>query len=464
MTQLEQQMIDELAVAQGFTNDLASNLTTKGVPSSTSEGLDTLVPKVLTIPTGGGTTKTDYELWQEGFGYNWDSVIQNAPMTNTRRILHIYTKVELLKMMSTFPTTIEIYTYNGSVYRQIIMDSNKRLAFIAADYMTNSFDNLQYVCVIYKAASEWGDYYFNTYLPVVYSNSKYSYDSYVNLINIGGGQTFALYPFLRGVDCYSIGNILIGNSLEHLTTQVYGGNIQIVRVAGSDQQARILKDIIDNAPTGTTFMLATGFIETALLYISDEKLADWFYNDFTYNRNTATSYLYGFAVSNVVKKFNINPNMIFKGNSYLSAMPNMVYIEGFIEEDITQTDANAGMCNFRNSGWRMLQNFPMWKVKEGATTGCLLPMKTQTNVANYLNGSFRFYSTNLEPNKFCEFDENGIIEDPTKYFICNLPIETETHANIQVKFEDLTFKNNYTQAQQIDIKAYLSAKKWSLQW
>lgn len=31
MTQLEQQMIDELVVAQGFTNDLAANLTTKGV-------------------------------------------------------------------------------------------------------------------------------------------------------------------------------------------------------------------------------------------------------------------------------------------------------------------------------------------------------------------------------------------------------------------------------------------------
>ena len=197
---------------------------------------------------------------------------------------------------------------------------------------------------------------------------------------------------------------------------------------------------------------------------SDEKLADWFYNDFVYNRNTATSYLYGFPVSNVVKKFNINPNMIFKGNSYLAAMPNMVYIEGFIEEDVTQTDADAGMCNFRNSGWRMLQNFPMWKVKEGATTGCLLPMKTQTNVANYLNGSFRFYSTNLEPNKFCEFDENGIIEDPTKYFICNLPIETISHANIQVRFRDLTFKNHYTSAQQSAIKTYLTNKNWDLVW
>ena len=49
MTQLEQQMKDELVVAQGFTNDLAANLITKGVPASNTEGLDTLVPKVLEI-------------------------------------------------------------------------------------------------------------------------------------------------------------------------------------------------------------------------------------------------------------------------------------------------------------------------------------------------------------------------------------------------------------------------------
>ena len=411
----------------------------------------------------GGTTKTDYDEWQEGFGYNWDSVVANAPMTNTYRILHIYTKVELLKMYSLFPTSAEIYTYNGSVYRQITMDANQRLTFVEADYITNSFDNLQYVCVVYGGAS-WGDYYFNTYLPVVYSNSKACYDAYNNLTNIGGGQTFTLYPYLRGVDCNIGDYIQIGNSLEHLTIQSYQTTIYIVRIAGSDSQARILKSIVDNAPIGTTFNLANGLIALCALYISDEKLADWFYNDFIYNRNTATSYQYGFPVSNVVKKFNINPNMIFKGNSYLLSMPNMVYIEGFIEEDVTQTNADAGMCNFRNSGWRMLQNFPMWKVKEGATTGCLLPMKTQTNVANYLNGSFRFYSTNLEPNKFCEFDENGIIEDPNKYFICNLPIETETHANIQVKFEDLTFKNNYTSAQQSAIQRYLNAKNWNLAW
>ena len=86
-------------------------------------------------------------------------------------------------------------------------------------------------------------------------------------------------------------------------------------------------------------------------------------------------------------------------------------------------------------------------------------MNTQTNVGVYLYGSFDFYSTNLEPNKFCEFDENGIIEDPTKYFICNLPVETISHTNIQVRFRDLTFKNNYTAEQQSAISAYLTNKK-----
>ena len=40
-------------------DQLAANLTTMGVPSTTEEKLNTLVPKVLQIPTGGGeTTKT----------------------------------------------------------------------------------------------------------------------------------------------------------------------------------------------------------------------------------------------------------------------------------------------------------------------------------------------------------------------------------------------------------------------
>ena len=86
MTQLEQQMIDELIVAQGFTNDLVANLNSKGVPSTSDEGLDTLVPKVLTISGGGSvehddtlnknsntdflhTTQVQQERWTNNFTY-----------------------------------------------------------------------------------------------------------------------------------------------------------------------------------------------------------------------------------------------------------------------------------------------------------------------------------------------------------------------------------------------------------
>ena len=121
MTQIEQQMKDELEVAQGFTNDLANNLNTQGVPASSTEGLDTLVPKVLLITSGGGTSKSDYELWQEGFGADWDSVILNAPQTGVQPALHIYNKVDSIRHISGFPTTITIVTYNPTtgIYRPV---------------------------------------------------------------------------------------------------------------------------------------------------------------------------------------------------------------------------------------------------------------------------------------------------------------------------------------------------------
>src|SRR5574344_1755679 len=142
MTQLEHQMIDELIVTQGFTNNLAANLNTKGVPSTSDEGLDTLVPKVLQIESGDA--QTPYEEWQEGFGANWDSVIQNAPMTNTQRILHVYTKVDLIKHRSTFPTGVEILIYNPTtgIYRPATIGANKEIYFIEPDFFVNLNDGL----------------------------------------------------------------------------------------------------------------------------------------------------------------------------------------------------------------------------------------------------------------------------------------------------------------------------------
>ena len=59
MTQLEQQMQAELIVTQTLCNYFANYLTQQGVPSTSDEGLDTLVPKVLLISSGGDVEHDD---------------------------------------------------------------------------------------------------------------------------------------------------------------------------------------------------------------------------------------------------------------------------------------------------------------------------------------------------------------------------------------------------------------------
>ena len=168
MTQLENEMLSELSEAQNFVYDLAENLITQGVAASNTEGLDTLVPKVLEIESG--VAKSPYDEWQEGFGANWDSVIQNAPNSGVQPALHIYSKVNSIRHISTFPTTVTIVTYNPTtgIYRPVVLDANKNLFFEESDFFMNNYDGMYYTCVIYKAVSNWGDYCFNTYLPVVY--------------------------------------------------------------------------------------------------------------------------------------------------------------------------------------------------------------------------------------------------------------------------------------------------------
>ena len=146
--------------------------------------------------SGGGATKTPYDLWQEGFGANWDSVIQNAPTTNTKRVLHVYTKVDLIKLPG-FPTSIAILIYNPTtaIYRPVTIGANKEIYFVDSDFFVNASDGLSYCCVIYAAAVDWGTYYFRTPLPVVYSNARYaaSYDTYVNLIGDSIGLPYMPY-------------------------------------------------------------------------------------------------------------------------------------------------------------------------------------------------------------------------------------------------------------------------------
>ena len=468
MTQLEQQMIDELIVTQGFTNDLASNLTTKGVPSSTSEGLDTLVPKVLEIESG--TTKTDYELWQEGFGANWDSVIQNAPQAGNEPVLFVYNKVHEIRF-STVNFNAVTYNPTTGIYRPLIIDSNNKLVFNSFDFFVNNYDENEYVCIVLKTPVQWSSNILLNGIPLVYANTKYCNssirDTYINPLCFPALNT----PLLRGVDGYSISTIQIGGCLEHFTMQVYPATITINLSAGdnyysvaSDTQIRILKLIVDNAPTTTTFTILQQQNLMAAI-ISDRKLSDWFYNDFFYKNFNGTAYGTNFAIyTKKTYKFKINSNLLLTSAYQLNCLPDCVYLEGTFTENQLNNDSFAGLHRgFQSIQIISLKNFPMWTVLEGATTGCLLPMTT-TNVNNYTIGSFLFYSSNLEPKYFCEFDENGIIEDPAKYFICNLPVEIYTHANIYVRFVDLTFKNNYTEAQKMDIRAYLAAKNWNLVW
>ena len=59
MSILHEQTLYELGVTQSLCNYLADYLTLKGVHSTSDEGLDTLVPKVPLITSGGGSVEHD---------------------------------------------------------------------------------------------------------------------------------------------------------------------------------------------------------------------------------------------------------------------------------------------------------------------------------------------------------------------------------------------------------------------
>ena len=460
MTALEQQMIDELIVAQGFTNDLAANLITKGVPSNTSEGLDTLVPKVLEIESG--VAKSPYDEWQEGFGYNWDGVVANAPLLHTNRILHVYTEVDFLQMISTFPTTTDIVAYNPETeaYRRLTMSATKLLTLQESDKFTNSHDGLKYVCVIYSNV-DWGIQYFRTQLPVVYSNSKavtgLNLDTYVNLLGESNSGATTYYPFLRGIDCTVIGDINLYNGIEYVAGLTYAGILRVGAIQGGNLQIAVFKKLIDEMPTGTQInILIKGLYITP--YLTDEKLANWFYNTFIYNYYSGTEYY--IPTSNITRLFKFNSALLLNAGSFynqIHLIPNAMYLMGTITENQTAT-TYAGYHGFNLSAYTLLRNFPMWTVLEGANYGCLKPMQTIS-----ARGNFDFYSTNLERDYFAKFDEFGeLILDPTLSFIANLPVQTVSGANI--KFRDSTFKNKFTAGEITKISTLLTSKKWSLTW
>lgn len=460
MTPLEQQMIDELIVTQGLTNNLAANLNTKGVPSNFDEGLDTLVPKVLQIESGDA--QTQYEKWQDGFGVDWDNVVANAPI-GVSKVLHLYQKRNFLKLASNFPITAEccVWNKNTNTYRVVEqLWETKTIIFEEGESFVNSHDSYEYLCVVYSGRY-WGSPAYFYKLPVVYVNSRacteHSFQDFnANCLSVPSESV----PLLRGVDCYSMQRIFIHPSLEYLNFQtVSEAGIQIDGVRGGDVQGRILMNIYDAKPESTPmYMYARSNI---VINFSDLDLADDFYTKipvfpWSYTSNT----LYGFPTTNNTRRFKFDSSFNLRFVSgYVGGIPSAEILEGTITEDQEYT-AGRGCHGFNKSDWTVLRNFPMWTVLEGASTGCLRPAEQASSRANFI-----FYSNQLEGKYFAQFDANGNIDlDPTKTFVANLPFLPGNVAQ-KITFEDKTFVNQFTWAEQDAIEdLVVNQKKWILEW
>ena len=457
MSILHEQTLYELEVAQGFTNDLASNLTAKGVPASNTEGLDTLVPKVLEIDGGGA--KSPYDEWQAGFGVDWDSVVANAPI-GSNKVLHLYQKRNFLKLASTFPIAAEccVWNKNTNTYRVVELGANKTIIFEEGESFVNSHDNSEYLCVVYSGKWQFAHYFYK--LPVVYVNSRactqHPYkDSTANCLFISENV-----PLLRGVDCHSLYRIYIHPSLEHLSFQtVDEAGIQIDGVRGGDVQGRILMNIYD-AKLETTPMYMSAIINNVINF-SNLDLADDFYTKisvrpFSYGSNT----FYNFPTTNNARRFKFDSsfNLRYAGG-YVGGIPSAEILEGTITEDQEYT-VGYGTHGFNKSAWTVLRNFPMWTVLDGADTGCLRPAAGAKSDANFI-----FYSNQLEGKYFAQFDANGNLDtDPTKSFVANLPFLPGNVAQ-KITFDDKTFVNQFTPAEQDAIEdLVVNQKKWILEW
>ena len=404
----------------------------------------------------------DYFDWQDGFGADWGEAVADAPLLHKHRILHVYTEVDFLQMRSNFPTTADIVAYNPETeaYRRLTLSATKLLTLQESDKFTNTHDGLKYVCVIYSNI-EWGTQYFRTQLPVVYSNSKAAtstnLDYYVNLLGESISNATTIYPFLRGIDCNLIGDINLYSGIEYVAGLTYSATLNVNVIQGGNLQIAVFKKLIDEMPVGTPINIKNqGLYITP--YLTDEKLANWFYNTFIYNYYTGTYYI---PTSNITRLFKFNSALLLNAGSFFNqihSIPNAMYLMGTITEDQTAT-TYAGYHGFNLAAYTLLRNFPMWTVLEGASYGCLKPMQTI-----HPRGNFLFASYNLERDYFAKFDELGeLILDPTLSFVANLPVQTKNGATIT--FTDKTFRNKFTANEQLKIKTLLNNKKnWGLAW
>ena len=437
---------------------------------------------------GGGTTKSCYQLWQDGFNTNWDNVVTNANLTYNYRILHVYVASERLYLNSFSAQArkqIAVYNANTNTYRYTnvqvdTLNGYNYILFEPSDYFINNQDSLSYVCVVY-AANSWGDWAFRFQLPVVYANNKglsgLDTQQYISLLGDSVSPATTNYPLLRGIDLdiLNLSDIYIYNSIEHISyqrTSNYNDSSLITYtirlIQGNDAQLNLFNTIYDDLILKGNTINPIDF-SNINLNLCNTNMADDFYNKLLYNVSGVNYYNFPVGTQiNFVEKFKVKQTQLKCANAYVSYMsiPSCVHIDGLIEES-TDTHAGQGFHGFNSSSYTNLMDFPMWKVLEGATTGCLRPITV--NVPN-TRGNFTFVSSLLDPKKFCEFDiNNNIIEDPTKYFICNLPVVgvfTPTTNNQKITFNAgaANFKNWFTTAQRDKILKYVNAKNWILTW
>lgn len=454
---------------------------------------------------GGGCT-SDYDIWQQGFATDWNSVWQNASFPTVDRpvkLVHVYYAVEKLYLAgfgapgaySNIPQPIAIYNANNKTYRyttttveyndSITSLGNHYINFLESDFFVNSYDGKKYCSVVYVRPVQFGNYIFRGQLPVVYANNV-NYSSYlINLIQEQNASS--LYPSLRGVDMDELnGAIRIWETIEHLGyLRTYNNDGQLITysvstIFGGNTQVRLFKKIYEDLKVRGNVILPINHTNFQLT-LTDEKLADWFYNDFCYNQEDNGYYSFRSSHSfggttyvgqiNSVDTFKIKPRQLITPYNYTgyAEIPNCVHIEGLFDEN--QMDSTYQGWHRFPSAMNNLVDFPMWKVENGATTGNLKPFSLDGSA---VAANFTFTSTLLDKNKFCEFETiNGNVtvkeSDPNTFFLNNLPVQSIKPDVVRITFSPSTgearFRTRFTPAQQTAVQNYINnTKRYLLTW
>ena len=125
MTQLEQQMQDQLIITQTFVNYFADYLNLLGVEASRDEGLDTLIPKMLTIQTGGtvGTGAPLYPSVEDSDVAGYKKIKYTPDATETTQTITLTTTEQLIRTylfdLPIGTTTIDVGNWLASVVCKI---------------------------------------------------------------------------------------------------------------------------------------------------------------------------------------------------------------------------------------------------------------------------------------------------------------------------------------------------------